>query len=579
MSLLDTFTILFENKGATETKRAQDEATASAEKTATQLEATGRVGEQAGHRIAETNSRVAESFDVIKEHAGELTETLIEHALEVAAAFQALFAVEKLVDNFFETAEQSDKLGERARSIGVETEVLDAWGNAAKRVGGSAEAFGESILGVTRQLTRFEETGQSRILPFFTALGVSMTDAKGKAKDLFTLLPELAKATEGKSKQETAGALRGIGFDEGTIRLLQRGGKELDELLARQKKLGLVTAEDAEAAEKFNIEWDDVKQLFHTLTVELDTYLLPILEKFLDAVEELVEFISAHKYLIEGFFAAIVIGALAAIGPVTLLGYGVNLLIGAFLILTSPITAVIAVILALSAVFALVYEDIKKFEEGSNSVTGEILKRWPIVGEVFKEVKTIIGDFWQFCKSFFKFLSDVVLDPINAFHTLRDEVGKVIDFLERKFGSLKAIIDGAKNIAGTISDKLGEFGGAIKGELRHAGAIIGGREPGFLFPLHGQQPAPVPGGIGGAVPDLPAAQAAIDATHTPLASQTAASLAAAGQAPGVVNNVNVAGSTINAQSNDPGDIAKAVDQHMTTHVDTAINHLADGVSH
>jgi TP901 family phage tail tape measure protein len=383
MSILDTFTILF-NSNVDQVREGEEEATTAGKKLASELEATGHKGAAAAHEITEANSKLAKSFDVIKEHAGEMASRLIEHALEVAAAFQALFAVEKIVDNFFETSEASDQLGERAKSLGVNVEQLDAWGNAAKRVGGSAEAFGESLINVNRQMARMEATGKSRILPFFEELGVSMTDAQGHEKDLFALLPELAKATEGKSKQESAGALRGIGFDEGTIRLLQRGGKEIDELISRQKMLGLVTAEDAETAERFNIEWDDIKQIFHSLTVEADTYLLPTLQTLLTYVEEFVEFLRDHKDLVVGFFIALGAAALYAATAFGLLDFA--------LAIFSPITLIVAAVAGVIAAFALLYEDIMVYSRGGKSAIGELAKRFPLVAEAIKFISTAVKE-------------------------------------------------------------------------------------------------------------------------------------------------------------------------------------------
>lgn len=567
MSIIDTFTILFNQKGAEDVKKGQDAATASAVKTAVALEATGKFGVEAGAAIVRENSKVAESFDVIKEHVGEFAETTLDQLKEIAVGFAALFAAEKLFDNFFETAEQTDQLGERAKSIGVNIETLQAWGNATKRVGGSADAFNGSIENVERSLTRMEATGKSRISPFFKQLGVSMVDAHGKAKKLFDLLPELAKATEGKDKQTSAGALRGIGFDEGTIRLLQAGGKEIDELIERQKKLGLATQKDAEIAEKFNREWDDIQQLFHSITVEFNTAFLPILQSILEAFESVIEFLRDNEDFVKGFFAALTVGILAVIGPITLLGYAMNLLIGGFLILTSPITLTIAALVAFATAIAFVYDDLKNFAEGNKSVTGVILQRWPVVGKMFKWLQESISNFWTFCKMVFNALADTVTHPIAAFKLLQDKVGGVIDYLEKRFGSFKKILDTVKGIGSGIGSGLSVIGSGIKAELTHAGAIMGGRVPGFLSDTSAS------------VPGLPYAKAAVDAARTPLGIASSASLSAAGKGSTTVNTVSVGPTTINATSSDPAAIAKAVDARMTTHVDAAINHLADGVSH
>ncbi len=374
MSILDTFTILFENKGGAETKKTQDAVTDSAKKTGHAVEEAGKKGEKAAHKITEGNNKLAESFDKVKEHADEMAERLIEHALEVAAAFKALFAVEKLVDSVFETAETSDQLGERAKSLGVEVEELDAWGNAAKRVGGSAEAFGQSLVDLNRNVSRFEATGKGRLLPFLKELGLGTDVLKLKFTEL---LPALAKATEGKDKQQTSGALRGLGLDEGTIRLLQRGKEGVEALIARQKQLGLTTAEDAEAAEKFNIEWDDIQQMFHHLMVEFDTYFLPTLERLLDGVEAITRFLEDHANVVKGFFIGLGVAVIALADAFDVLNIAM---------LKNPVVLITAAIIAAIAAFALLYDDIVAFAKGGNSVIGHIAKQWPIVGKIAWEI-------------------------------------------------------------------------------------------------------------------------------------------------------------------------------------------------
>ena len=534
MSILETFYILFENKGAKETEAAQDAATASAKKTAAQIEATGTAGELAAGKIVAENSRISESFDVIKEHAGEMASRLIEHALEVAAAFQALFAVERLVDNFFETAENSDQLGERAKSIGVQTEFLDAWGNAVKRVGGTAEGFGTSLENVNRQLTRIEITGKSRMLPFLQSLGLGVEDTKLSFEKL---LPKLAGATEGKDKKETAGALRGIGFDEGTIRLLQRGRAGVDELIARQKQLGLTTAEDAETAEKFNIEWDDIKQLFHHITVELNTYFLPALESVLNVIEAITEFLSSHKNLVVGFFLALGAAVIYAADAFGVLDFVIAAA-------TSPITLLVAGIAAIIAVFALAYDDIVNFGENNKSIIGELAKRWPIVGiiahkileafhalrvgavetfealwywiekipqgvEQWREIWTnlfshlrgppeifgkaieqlaeavtwgfsniggVLRFFWNLLKSVFGLISDIIVDPIHSFQNFEKAIQKTLADLGTDFPILTKIMAAAfadmESIATAVIKIWNEVAGAVSSAVARIGGAV-----------------------------------------------------------------------------------------------------------
>lgn len=56
-------------------------------------------------------------------------------------------------------------------------------------------------------------------------MGVATLDATGKARDVFDVLTDVAGAVEGMDRQTSAGILKRLQLDEGTIGLLQMGKK------------------------------------------------------------------------------------------------------------------------------------------------------------------------------------------------------------------------------------------------------------------------------------------------------------------------------------------------------------------
>lgn len=430
MSILDTFFLMFEGD-ASGAKKASEETEKASEKTAHEVAKHGEQMKHSAHEVEEENSRLAESFDQVREHAHEMTERLIEHALEVAAAFKALFEVEKLVENFFEQAEKSDQLGETARQIGVNVEQLDAWGQAVRRVGGTAEGFEGSLKAIEFRMQRIAlaaaegKKGGDRSSRFFKALGIDPSEAQ----DIFKLLEEIPKKIENMPKQQSNALLRGIGFDDGTIRLLQAGGKEVEELIEKQKRLGSITMEDAETAERFNREWMDVKELFRNITVAADTEFLPALQSLLESVEAFVEFLRDHAELVKGFFIGLATAAIIA-GE----AFGV---LGAILgFVFSPVVLITGAVLGLIAAFAFLYDDIIAFGEGNNSVIGELAKRWPIVGEVVMDLIEVFKWLWATIK---EGASDIIgwVERIpEGFEQWKEIIGSVIEWIKATFETL-----------------------------------------------------------------------------------------------------------------------------------------------
>jgi hypothetical protein len=226
-----------------------------------------------------------------------------------------------------------------SRTLGVNVQALDAWGNAVQRTGGNLQTFESSLRNLAENLGR---TGEIAI----------------------QILPQLADNFQ---KLGRFGALRYgkmLGLDEATILLLQKGRREVDAIIARQKELGLVTKYDAEQARKFNFAWQDAT---HSLRVALlDTALafLPLVLALLKDFTTTAQYFSQHSDVIVGGLTAIGLAAAFATLKIKSLRKGVLSLTGA-------------------AALGVIYEDIKAFREGKPSFIGDVNKKFPITGRIF----------------------------------------------------------------------------------------------------------------------------------------------------------------------------------------------------
>jgi hypothetical protein len=464
MSILKTFLIQFTSNAAQvteETKRLEN-ATVQAE---AKIKEGSESSTKAQHGHKEAVEETSGAFDKLQEHARESFKSILEQTAEVFAAWKALVGVERLIDNFFEQAERSDQLGEQAKQLGVNIETLDQWQNMVQRVGGSAEGFAGSLEHVNVQLERASfGKGGGRIKPFLTALGIDIHDAKGQVKTAFELIEELPKKIEGMDHAKSGALLKGIGFDEGTIRLLQRGGKEVDEMIERQKRLGLITKEDAEIAESYNIEWMDVKQLFRNLVVVADSLLLPALESILEGVVKFIDFLRDHKPFVIGFAVALGVLATAFVG--------LDAVVGVFEALLSPVLLAVVALVALATALAFVYDDLVNFAEGNKSLIGELAKRWPKIGEIahnivnafhrvkegfasdFEHVKANLALMVQFWENAFNAIASAFANPKKAWQDFKDTVSSAIVSLIAQFPGLgaafHAVFDGVDNIIKSV---------------------------------------------------------------------------------------------------------------------------------
>lgn len=600
-NILTEFFIKF-SSNAKEVTKDQDDASASGVKLQENINKTSEAGVKSAKEMTKANSELGRGIQELKEKFTEFGHSVVEQTLEVIATYKSLFAVEHLIESAFEQAEVSDQLGETAKSLGVNVEQLDAWGNAVQRVGGTASGFQSSLEQLNFGLERLALTGRSRALPFFRQLGINVRDANGHVKNAFELLPQLSKAIEGMPKTESGSILRGIGLDSGTIRLLQSGSKEVDELLEKQKELGNITQADADAAEAYNRQLMDTKQLWRGIVLAVDTAILPAIKDILEIIDEFIEFLREHKDLVVGFFIAMGVAALWAAGTFGLLD-------AALAVISSAAFWLIAIIGGLIIAFAFLYDDVVNFLEGNNSMIGELAKKWPIIGDIVRGIASAFSSLKEGAILTFQGI-------VKAIQTVIDflpNVGKAITVIEDQFSafghSVVAIWDDIKksvmsSIQGIV-DAYGKIKGLIPDSVKHvlgitpeapAPAATGPRPGPNLFGLRdkiaGAEASPS-GQVGAsAKPDMSAWELHNsfakgksilgDATAgAPLMSQTSNSMSAA-NTNSKTTNVTVQGgpTTINTQASDPVAIKKVFDDHQSEQYKNIVNdQYANGVSY
>lgn len=200
---------------------------------------------------------------------------------------------------------QADAIGKLADAIGADIEELQAWGEAATRAGGSAEAFNSSITTLNKMLQMTAATGKGPAVMALEQFGIKAKDASGKARDTFEILRDLAGKMEGMDKQKAIGFGQKLGLDRGTIMLLQSGRAAVDDLIKRQKELGVYTKEDAEIAAKANDAIADLGQALKAGAAIIMRFIVPAITWVADKMTTVVQFFKRHQPLVVAGLGAI----------------------------------------------------------------------------------------------------------------------------------------------------------------------------------------------------------------------------------------------------------------------------------
>ena len=373
---------------------------------------------------------------------GKSGDSFMDFAGKAAGALTSVLGLGAMLGSIIGQSKINDDLGDLSESLGVSAQDLAAWGDATVHWGGSIQQFGGTLKGMNEQLQMVATTGNSRMKPFFDKLGVSMTDAHGKARNFMDMLPELAKKAEGMSKTQSAAMFGKMGIDQATIMMLQRGQAETEALLKTQKELGVATDEDIEAAGKFNDELDDLHHIGRSVATMAGSALLPILTWLMEGLKGFFGTIREHKAMVLGFLGSVAV-AMGIIAVAT--GF-----------ITLPILAIIAAILLVSAAVAILADEIYTWVNGGESIIGDFLGTW----EDFRAAVLMAWDAFKDTAAFdfIQSVYNLVMNLWDYFTKTPEGLIQVKAVFAAIWAIVQKIVEGWKLIGGLVGKGLEALG-------------------------------------------------------------------------------------------------------------------------
>lgn len=558
MSLLSTFGILFE----------------------TDAEAAKREIDGVDQSLGNTENTANDAADSFDDLGGAVDDSAgsffgLAEGLGVAAA--GLIAVTGIFAGITSQALATDEIGKFSETLGLSIEDVGAWGEAVKRSGGDAGAFRGSLEGLNGQLTDISLTGGGEASEVFARLGINALDAGGKVRNAFDVLPELADSFQNLSKAEAVGFGKKLGLDQGTILLLQQGRVAVEELVGRQKELGVATQEDYLAAAQFNDAFDDTKQVFANLFASAGTTILPLLTTMLKGFQSIVGWVKQNSTLVTGFFVAIA-GVVAAVYLPAMASAAI-----ATLTALAPFILIGAAIAAVGVAFAVLYEDIMAYVNGQSSYIGDLAKKYEWFG---KYIDAIISGM----KFAFKTLSEFATEMFNNLSNAADFLGGVLTSI---FGGASSEMEGLGSVMSTVVDVIiaafSMLGDAIAGALGFIASPIETTKEAIndlmsLIPDIGGEIDEAFSGVKSFfgfgddevtenINKAVAITSSID--NNPLNGQTSASIVNSQQSTSRTNNINVGGATVNTRATDAQGVADAISGNLRDQINMAAGQLDD----
>lgn len=252
-----------------------------------------------------------------------------------------------------ETITSNAELERFSKNIGLNVSEVSAWGNAVEEMGGNAKGLQGTMDMLSKSQTELRLTGQSSLIPYFSALGISLATVGGEAKPVDQILLQLSERFSRMDRTTANNMGRMMGIDQDTLNLLLQGRKEVELTIKRQKEYNAVTKEQAEQAVKLQRAQVQLRQSYEAIGRTLLQAAAPALEKMLSLLQEFGGWLQGNMEFVKDF--GMVLGTIAA---------G----LGAIALASSPITLTVAGIIALGAAIALLWQDYQTWKRGGDSL-------------------------------------------------------------------------------------------------------------------------------------------------------------------------------------------------------------------
>lgn len=374
------------------------------------------------------------SFEKVNKSMNTTTQVLSRFAKRFIGVY-AIISTGKQVMN---QALAFDRL---SRSLNMNVEDVQAWGNILKQEGGSLESFSASAKKLSNQLNAIPLQGNSPLLVNLNRLGINAYSAGGGIKSVNSILFELSDRLKGMSGAQAMSIGKMLGLDDAMVRTLQKGRRELNALLIKNKEVGIYNEQMVNGVVKLNQKWQELKQSFLVIAGSLLEKMLPALQWGIDLLTLITSVVQDVINNFQDFASAcgVVGGAIVALKLAMFLGH-LTTAFGRLRMLVmmtkawaavqgvlnavmsaNPLVWIIALIGVLIGAFYLLFNDIRTWLNGGESMFGgfydAIASGWHWIEGLWRK-----GMDWLSSK-----LDWLVDKAKKVFNFLKNPVGGIID--------------------------------------------------------------------------------------------------------------------------------------------------------
>ena len=330
---------------------------------------------------------------------------------------------------FFKTAinnfkDFTSELANAQTLTGESMQNIQALGGALKRFGGDTSSAVNAIKTINQHL-HDAKFGEGALMDVAKKYGLVVSKGATAEQTILNLAKQMGRY----DRQTRVAIASQLGLDEAMQLAFADGGKELEQLIQKQKRLNIVSPEDSKIAQAFSYALLDLQDIFGALMRDFARVILPAFSKLLGIMTDFIDFLRRHKIFVVAFFA----GILVALTPILLT---LGKMAVASTLAFAPFYAIGAVI----ASVALIFEDLLYYFQGYESVTGKLVKQFPLLGAFIEPLKPIVLGIYEVFKSIYNLLKEPSWD--NLAKVFKSAGKAIYNLLELPLKGIKALVDG-----------------------------------------------------------------------------------------------------------------------------------------
>lgn len=399
-------------------------------------------------KATDKNKKLTKSVSETDKAVGNVTKTLTRWFSAIAAATGLI----KLVD---QVQQLNDELYFLERNLGMSSQTIKNWQGAASAMGGSAQGMTESMKSLNMGMNDFVVMGDTTLLPFMNALGVSMVDTQGHLRKTDDVMLDLADSFSKMDREQAFSIASKMGIDEGTFNTLVQGRQEMEKMIAYQNTMYKSSEAELQASRDLaknraliGSQWESLKTMLGNSVIPLFVYLSEVALGMFNYLQE-------HQREVQAVFKALSFVIGAVLTPIL-----IKATIAA-LAFIAPFIPFIATVGALGAAFGLLYDDYKTWAEG-----GKSLFDWGAFSKYIDNATLSTDNLKNAFKNLYK---DMINNTIPTLRGYAEIIQKLVsgDFKGAGLQAWDMIKQLGSNVAGVVDDLTGQNKGTLENAVKN----------------------------------------------------------------------------------------------------------------